>query len=228
MVGGRCAKKCACKLDAPGDHAAACPKSGRLKLRSIPLERIWRRIFREAGARVRDDVLLADTALPNIDPADGRKIEIVATGLPIQHGIPVGVDITMVSPLHADGTPFPEAATTPGSAFKRAIKKKHDTYPEMVDSDILRLMVIALETGGRMNRTALEFLDQAAAAKARSAPGPLRASMARVWRSRWVTMASIAAQDALAATLIQNGEQQLDGADGSESLAGEAWIDGGA
>ena len=93
------------------------------------------------------------------------------------------------------------------NAFKRAIKRNHDTYPEMVDSDILGLLEIALEIGGRMNHAALEFFDQAAAAKARSDPGPLRASIARVWRSRWVTMASIATQDALAATLIQNGEQ---------------------
>ena len=131
----------------------------------------------------------------------------------------------MVSPLHADGTPFPEAATTPGSTFKRAVKRKFDTYPEMVDNHLLRLLVDVVETGGRINHTALQLLDQAASAKARTAPGPLRASMARAWRARWVTKASVAAQDALAATLIQNGEQQLDGADGSEPLAVDAWID---
>ena len=111
---GQCGKSCRCVLDGLGDHAASCPRSGRLKSRSVPLERIWKRILREAGARVRENVLLRDTGLPHIDPADGRKIEIVATGLPIEHGIPIAIDCTMVSPLHTDGSPWPHAATVPG------------------------------------------------------------------------------------------------------------------
>ena len=47
---------------------------------------------------------LRDTAVANIDPSDGRHIEVVAIGLPLAHGIPLAVDCTVISPLHADGT----------------------------------------------------------------------------------------------------------------------------
>ena len=114
-------------MDAWGDRAAACPRSGRIKLRATPLERTWARILRESRARVRENVKLLDMAVEDIRPADGRKIEVVATGILFAHGLPVAVDATLVSPLHADGTAWPGAAKTPGTAIRRAIKDKHRT-----------------------------------------------------------------------------------------------------
>ena len=147
LAGGFCCKshKCGRLLNALGDRAAACPYSGRLKTRSVPVERAWKRILREAGARVRDNVLLVDSAIAAIDPGDGRRVEIVATGLPYCQGVPLAVDATMVSPLHADGTAFPGAAEQPGVAFERAWRAKHTTYPELVASHQLRLVVAAVE-----------------------------------------------------------------------------------
>ena len=48
--------------------------------------------------------------------------------------------------------------------------------------------------------------------------------MARVWRSRWITMIAVAAQNALAATLVQDGEKLLDAPDGIEPLAVDLWL----
>eukprot|EP00959_Pyramimonas_sp_CCMP1952_P164978 3448543-Pyramimonas_sp.AAC.1 len=62
-------------------------------------------------------------------------------------------------------------------------------------------MVAATVTGGRCNRDVLEMLDQAALAKARSAPVALQPAAARSWKTRWTTMLAVAAQVALAATL---------------------------
>ena len=211
--------------DILGDRAAADSRSGKLKLRSVPLERVWKRILREAGARVRENVALVDTAVPNIYPGDRRRIEIVASGLPVAQGVPIAVDVTMVSPLHADGTPFPKAANLPGKSFARAIRKKSKTYPELLNNPHLKLVVAAMETGGRVHTEALRLLDQAAAAKARQSPTPLQPHMARVWRARWVSMLSVVAQDALAATLVDDGTIHLDAADGAV-LTAEAWQNG--
>ena len=137
----------------------------------------------------------------------GRIIEVVATGLPVHHGIPLAIDVTMVAPLHADGTAWNEA------------------YPELVGSSVLRLLVAAMETGGRVCAEAIRLLDQAAHAKARSAPVPLQKSAARSWRARWVTMLSVAGQDALAATLVSDGVGELDGKDGPDPLPVEVWLD---
>ena len=140
---GKCTRSCLLLLDRLGDHLCSCMKSGKVKLRSRVIEQIWARILREAGGRVRENVLLRDSGIPNIDPADGRKIEIVVTRLPIAHGIPVAVDATIVSPLHANGIPHPIAHSMPGSSLVRAERLNAVTYLELVDSSVLRLETVA-------------------------------------------------------------------------------------
>ena len=160
LWGGQCCKGCCKNLDAMGDRAAACAVSGRIKLRSGPVEKTWARILREAKCRVRENMFLRDTAEPGIDPADGRRIEIVATGLPMARGLPVVLDATMVSPLHADGTAWAKAASTPGVSFRRARKSKQRTYPELFASHVVHISVAAMETGARFSHEALEILTQ--------------------------------------------------------------------
>ena len=177
---------------------------------------------------MRENVFLRDTALPNIDPRDGRCIEIVATGLPIAQGIPVAVDATLVSPLRSDGQPFPRADWQPGASFSRAEQQKRNTYLELVDSPVLQLITVASETGGRINRQAVQLLTDAAISRARSEPVVLRSSAARSWRTRWLTMISVCIQDALAATLVNDGIGLLDAPDGPAPLAVDVWLNAGA
>ena len=64
---------CRALLDDLGDHLASCNRSGLLKSRSRPIERMLARILREAGARVRENMLLS-AAGGDVDPGDGRRI----------------------------------------------------------------------------------------------------------------------------------------------------------
>ena len=61
--------------------------------------------FRTALRRVEDD-----------EAADRREIELVATGLRWHQGVPLACDATLVSPLHADGTPWAGADEVDGVA----------------------------------------------------------------------------------------------------------------
>ena len=189
------------------------------------MERTWARVAREAGGRVRENFYRRDTALPNIDPEDGRRVEVAVTGLPIAHGLPVLLDATLVSLLHADGTPWRRAAEVPGISFKRARKHKETTYPELVDTPLLHHVVAATEVGGRFNREALDFIDAAAAHRASQDPPPLRKQAARAWRSRWITMLATAVQDTVAAILVQEGTKLLDAAHGDAPSAVDVWLD---
>ena len=81
-------RSCRHRLDARGDHRAACSRAGLLAKRTLPLERMWTRILREGGARVDNNVMLRDTALPHVGADDNRRLEIIATGLPIARGVP--------------------------------------------------------------------------------------------------------------------------------------------
>ena len=165
-------------------------------------------------------------ALGQIDPADQRQIEIVVTGLPFARGLPVAVDATMVSVLHADGRPWDGATTKPGSSFGRAYKSKWRAYPELKDSATVRLVLAAAEVGGRLNQESLELLDAAAQCRAQHDPAVLRRQAARAWRARWIGMIAVSAQDALAATLIQEGLGILDAPAGTVPETAEVWIDG--
>lgn len=227
MVTRKCGRTCSHEMDSLGDRAAACAHSGRLKLRSRPLEKMWARVLREGGARVRENVYLRDTVVPGLDPRDGRHIEIVATGLPIEGGVPLAVDATMVSPLRADGTTSGAASRAPGTALKAAEDDKRRTYPELVGSPLLRLCTVACEVGGRFNSQAVSLLEQLALARARTEVPVLRRAAARAWRNRWLTLLAVCAQDALAATLVDEGSSLLDAADSVPPLAVDVWLDDG-
>jgi hypothetical protein len=101
---------CRRELDALGDHWAACPLSGRLKRRAMPVEKMWARVLTEGGARVLMNQKLANMGLPGVTSADNREVEIVATNLPMRHGIPLACDATVCSSLHANGEARPRAA----------------------------------------------------------------------------------------------------------------------
>ena len=225
LAAHRCrGRACGAQQDDYGDHAASCNVSGLLKARSRPIEKVWARVLREGRARVRENVALRDAGIP-VGPRDGRNIEIVATGLPVEHGIPMAVDATMVSPLRTDGRPHPRASEQAGVALERGRRAKETTYPELLQSSRLRLLTAGIETGGRLSIEGLDFLSKLAAHKTGSEPPALRASAARAWRSRWVTMISVVSQDALAATLVDDGVALLDAAQVPCPSSVEVWLD---
>ncbi len=206
---------CRKRLDALGDHRAACSRSCRLKRRSRPFERIWARVLREAGARAVDNFFLRDTSV-SVPASDGRRIEILATGLPVYRGVPMAIDASMVSALHAGETPWSKAASEDGVAIRRAETDKATAYPELVRSPLLRLVTVACEVGGRWSSEARDVLRRLAAATARSAPQALRGAARGAWLRRWSDLLSVAQQRALAATLVDAVPVDLDGVDGAE------------
>ena len=86
--------RCECRrgLDVRGQHRAACPRSGRLRSRAVPMERT-QAVCREAGATVRINTRLRDMNL-SVPAIDERTIEVLASGLPMNHGAQLAVDIT--------------------------------------------------------------------------------------------------------------------------------------
>ena len=112
--------------------------------------------MREARARVRERVMFRDAGI-NVDPSDGREIEVVASGLPFAQGIPLAIDATMASPLRTDGAPHPGAETRRGAALQLGRGSKARTYPELVGytCSSLRLLTAGMETGGRLDPKAL-------------------------------------------------------------------------
>ena len=174
-----------------------------LKKRSIPLEKAAARICREAGGRVAENQLLRDLNVDGVDPRDGRKIEVIANGLPLWGGAQLAIDATLVSPVRTDGTAQPRAADEDGVQLAVARGRKEATYPELIGSRRCRLVVLGLEVGGRWSEEALTFVRLLARTRARSAPQRLRASARAAHLHRWTGLAAVAAQRACAATLLE-------------------------
>ena len=71
-----------------------------LRIRGYAVESAATRVCREAGARVTTNVMIRDMDLAAPEAWEGRRIEIVADGLPLFGGAQLAVDATLVSPLY--------------------------------------------------------------------------------------------------------------------------------
>ncbi len=222
------ARRCRCQgaLDARGHHRAACSTCGVLRRRGKPLEKAAARVCREAGARVAENVLLQNMNIAGISGHDGRQIEVVANRLPLWGGAQLAVDTTLVSPVRRNGQPQPRAAAEDGAQLRTARARKEGKYRELLQSRRCRLVVLALEVGGRWSKVAVDFVRLLAKAKARTVPELLRPAAKAAFLHRWTGILAVAAQRSLAATLLELPVDDAEGVDGDlpplEDVLGDA------
>ena len=74
-----------------------------------------------------------DSRAPDVH--DGRRLVVVATGLPLFGGAQLALDTTLVSALHCDGSARPHTADVDGVALSPRRRRKELTYPELVGRD---------------------------------------------------------------------------------------------
>ena len=178
------------------------------------LESAAARVCREAGARVTTNVMVRDLDLEAMNMQDGRRLGVVADGLPLHGGAQLATDTTIVSALRCDGTPHICAANVDGLRLAAARRRKERAYPEFVaPRSHCRLVVLATEVGGRWSTEALVFLRLLARAKARSEPHLMRARAQQTWKLRWLSILGCASARAVAASLL--GLRGHGGADGA-------------
>ena len=159
------------------------------------------RICREAGARVRFNALLRDMNI-GVSAADNRRIEVLAQDLPCFGGAQLAVDVTLRGVLSSEGEPHPHAADVDGAVLLEARRDKERTYPEVVAARRCRLVVVAIETGGRWSEEAVEFTTQLAFAKAREVPAYMHWPAVYAWQRRWTRMLSTVCALSFAASLV--------------------------
>ena len=164
----------------------------------------------EAGASVRCNAKLVDMNVA-VHANDERAVEVLASGLPLFHGAQLAVDIT---------PPRPGAAAVDGIVCAGARAHKELKYSELFSGDRCRLVVVAMETGGRWSPEAVEFVENLTAARARDAPPTLQRSTFLGWRRRWSRMLSISCGRSFANSLVAQSSvpHALAGIDGSGDL----------
>ena len=188
---------CGAHVDREGIHYSCCTRTGRIRRRAAPTERIAARICREAGAVVKTNVLLRDMNV-GVGAGDGRQLEVLAQGLPCYAGAQLAVDVTLRSSLTACGEARGRAAFEDGATCTDARRDKEAKYNELISSSRCRLVVLAMEVGGRCSGETMEFLEALSWARARSAVPLVRHATALGWRRRWLRMLACAAARAWA------------------------------
>ena len=86
---------------------------------------------------------------------DGRRIEVLAQDLPCFGGAQLAVDVTLRCALARTGEPHSRGADEDGTVLAQARHDKETTYPELISSGRCRLVVVAIETGGRWSDEAV-------------------------------------------------------------------------
>ena len=121
--------------------------------------------------------------------ADERRIEVLAQDLPCFLGAQLAIEIILRCALSSSGENSPDAADVDGPVLARARVDKETTYSEPLTGRY-RLVVLAIETGGRWRNEATDFVRQLAFAKTREVPSHMWFSTALVWERRWTRMLS--------------------------------------
>ena len=81
-------------------------------------------------------------------------------------------------------------------------RDKEMKYPELLTGGRCRLVVVAIETGGRWSNEAVDFVWHVAGAKALEVPSYTTQQVALAWGRRWTRMLSTACAVAFAASLL--------------------------
>ena len=98
----------------------------------------------------------------------------------------MAIDTTIVCPVGRDGIPHARAAATDGISLEKARVRKEKRYPELNGvGGRARLVVFAMETGGRWSEEAWKFVELLSKARARSDPKLLQKAAAIGWAKRW-------------------------------------------
>ena len=115
-------------------------------------------------------MLVRDMDLGVPAAGDSRRLEVVVDGFPLYEGMRLAIDTTLVSSVRGDGEPRRGAADTDGVALLQARKRKENTPELRGPRARARLVVVALEVGGRWSAEAKSFVGQLAKARARTEP----------------------------------------------------------
>ena len=76
------------------------------------------------------NVMMRDLDIPGLHAAmDGRRLEVIADGLPLFDGAQLALDTTMVSPLHRDGTAKRGTSVRGGATLQEARRRKEENVP---------------------------------------------------------------------------------------------------
>ena len=140
---------------------------------------------------------MRDLDIPGSHAAmDGRRLEVIADGLPLFDGAQFALDTTMVSPLHRDGT-AKRGLPSGGAVLQEARRRKERTYPELNGAGGR-----SRSRRGRWSDETAQFFRALAKHRAQGAPGVMRQRVQSAWLRRWGNLLACNVAKAFALSLL--------------------------
>ena len=195
-------------IDGPDPHGhlrLADGTGGRTHARHKTMISAWKQVFVEAGASIPDrnvERLLRDTHIP-MDTHDNRRLDLIASGLNVDNGLPLFCDVTILSSISRDGRPRPGTSNSSGSLLDGARRENDATYSPVLESGLGSLYCLGHDVYGRWGQQAVKLLPKLARERARGTHSRLRKGMMLSLQARWAGIISIALQKSVAAAVLR-------------------------
>ena len=117
---------------------------------------------------------------------DQKRVEVLAQDLPCFGGAQLAVGVTLRGVLSSEGEAHPLIRTE--SCYTKLGRDKEATHPELMASRRCKLVVLAIETGGRWCEEAVQMVSQLSHAKAREVLSFMRFSVSLMLERMWSRM----------------------------------------
>ena len=112
--------------------------------------------------------------------------------------------------------------------MRQARRAKERTYPELFRPDSrCRLVVLALEVGGRFSPETVDFVQRLARARAKSVPPRVRGAVSAAFARCWSSFLAAGASRAYAASLLALPAHSAASVDEPPPLVSDVLADGG-
>ena len=186
--------------DLHGHRCFTTNLGGRLNGRHNTVVAAWRQVLVEAGGSVPDrnvERMLRMTNVP-VPPGDERRLDLIVPGLNVHRGLPLFIDVTVVTPLSATGAPRPGTSNQGGRLLVQAQDDNDGDYHEVLESGLGSLLSLGCEVYGRWSKQCVDLVPALARERSRGMRPRIRRGMALSLQHRWWGILGIALQKAVA------------------------------
>ena len=122
-----------------------------------------------------------------------------------RRGVPLFIDVTIVSVHTGSGEARPHAASTDRGIIGSGVATKRRKHADVHSSATASLLVLGCEVYGRWSDDTTRTMRELAALKARQAPPLLRGCAMHAWSNRWWGIVGVGVQRAIAEALLREG-----------------------
>jgi len=166
----------------------------------------WRQVLMEAGGSIPDrnvERMLAATNIP-VNPNDGRRLDLLASGLNVYRGLPLFCDVTVLSPITATGIARPGTSNQGGQLLTQAEGDNNAIYWDVISTGLGQLLCLGCEVFGRWGPQCVDLVPKLARERTRGLHPRVRRGTALSLQHRWWAILGLAVQRSVAHIVLSS------------------------